>query len=214
MRKPLIIAFVLLGALAAGSLLYATLLGKKVNALTARLDELERTRPAPRPGIELAVRPRAPDAPPSSPSAPADPAQPAPPPASTSVLPPPFDDADALEQLRRFIGDEIARQRGGVSAAVTAQKQEQLVATATKELGLSADEKSKVATILAEAQAARAAYFEDIKTGKAPKSDISARMTTLRNESQERLRKALGEERYKRFVEIQRKEDAGPQPPP
>jgi hypothetical protein len=220
-RNVVAIAFAALALVAAVSVVYARRLRGEVDGLRGRIAALEQAPRAGRGGEPAALRrsPAAPLAPAASagsaeagdrsPAAPGTPAMVAPPPApSAGELPPPFDDDEAREALRRFVADELARQRSGSAAALAMQRQEQLVSAAREQLGLTDDEERRLASVLVEAEQARAAYFEELRTGAAPKLDISARMTTLRNESQARVREVLGEERFRRFVELQRERDA------
>jgi hypothetical protein len=222
MRRTTIVLTVLLGAAAIAAGLHARRLDGEVASLTRRLAALERERAAPR-GAELVAGARlraaaavvaagaAPAAPPAAGAAPAELVTAGG--VEGAWLPAPFDDEEGRAQLARFVDARLARGRGAAVAAVVAERNGRLVADAAGQLALTAAEEAQVAAILAEAQAARAAYFEELRTGQAPTTEISARMTTLRNQSHERLRALLGADRFARFVELQRAEDGRPAPP-
>lgn len=75
---------------------------------------------------------------------------------------------------------------------------------AAQELGLSAEESEKLNSHLDEVQKGRMNLMESVRSGQMAPAEVSSELSKIRTGAMEKVKTLLGEERYQKFLELQR----------
>jgi hypothetical protein len=117
-------------------------------------------------------------------------------------LPPAIDSPQGREQLRQFVLAQLERERQEARVRQEERRQQrdqERRDRVAKELGLSAPETEKFNQILNDAQAQRARLRDQIEAGDLPPDGMRQAMMAARQDSQQKLRGLLGDERMKKL---------------
>jgi hypothetical protein len=158
------------------------------------------TRPAAAPAGSRLPPPRFAPAPLPAPSLPAPGALP---------LPPGLDNPEAREQLRAFVASELQRerdeQRDQMRQRFEEDQQRRLEAT-IKTLGLTPDEGKRLTEAVTAAQTARRDLRDKIQSGEISRTDIGSQLSALREKTDQQIKDVLGDDKMKKFQELQRQD--------
>jgi hypothetical protein len=142
-------------------------------------------------------------------------ATPLPPPTGTTAqvpLPPGLDNPEAREQLRAFVSSELQRERDDQRERFRQQRDEQQqrrLDDTIKKLGLNADEGKRLADVLTAQRTAREELRNKVQGGQIAGPDMGKQFTALREQSDQQVRQVLGDDRMKKFQELQRQDRGG-----
>jgi hypothetical protein len=140
---------------------------------------------------------------------------PLPPPTGTTSqvpLPPGLDNPEAREQLRAFVASELQRERDEQRDRFRQQRDEAMqrrLEETIKTLGLNADEGKRLTDALAAQRAAREELRNKIQAGQIAGQEMGKQFTALREQTDEQVRQILGDDKMKKFQELQR-QNRGP----
>jgi hypothetical protein len=140
---------------------------------------------------------------------------PLPPPTGTTSqvpLPAGLDNPEAREQLRNFVASELQRERDEQRDRFRQQRDEMMqrrLDQTIKTLGLNADEGKRLTDVLAAQRTAREELRNKIQAGQIAGQDMGKQFTALREQTDQQLRQVLGDDRLKKFQELQRQNGGG-----
>jgi hypothetical protein len=142
-------------------------------------------------------------------------AAPAAPPPGTGAqlpLPPTIDTPEAREQLRAFVAAELQRERDDARERGRQQRdeaqQKRLEAT-IKALGLNADEGRRLTDVLTAQRTAREEMRNKIQSGQIAGQELGKQFAAMREQTDQQVRQVLGDDRMKKFQELQRQDRRG-----
>lgn len=84
------------------------------------------------------------------------------------------------------------------------QREAEFRSRATQELGLSPEEAQKLNGHLDEIQQGRMKLMQSVRSGQMAPAEVSSELSKIRTGAMEQIKTLLGEERYQKFVELQR----------
>jgi hypothetical protein len=136
----------------------------------------------------------------------------APPAPGALALPAAIDSPEARDQLRAFVAAELQRERDDQRERGRQrfeEEQQKRMETMVKTLGLNAEDGKKLTDALTSAQNARREMRDKIQSGEISRADVGTQLASLREKTDQQVRQVLGDDKMKKFQELQRQDRGG-----